>query len=254
VGELSGNTDTYWSVNMYKQRNDDKFYFGPVWDFDIAFENDNRTYPVCGWNGTSDWIFRRGSWAGNIRDLVNHLLTDAELYKEIQTTYSNYRDWGNVTEEKLIALVDYYADLMDASQKMNFKRWKILNQRVHQNNQPAGSYEGEVNVVKKYLKDRIVWMDKKLNYVPNTNNKPPVDISTPEFASVKLWTGSNAIHIESIIEVASVEVVNYMGQKVKSERQKTGHNLTITVPPGIYIVRLLTQNGENKTIKCRVFK
>ena len=38
VGEMSGNTDTYWSVYMYKQRGDDKIYTGPVWDFDLAFE------------------------------------------------------------------------------------------------------------------------------------------------------------------------------------------------------------------------
>ena len=42
IGELSGNTDTYWSVYQYKKRGEDKAYTGPVWDFDIAFDNDNR--------------------------------------------------------------------------------------------------------------------------------------------------------------------------------------------------------------------
>ena len=46
VGEMSGNTDTYWSVFMYKQRDNDTIFTGPVWDFDLAFENDKRTYPV----------------------------------------------------------------------------------------------------------------------------------------------------------------------------------------------------------------
>ena len=36
VGELSGNTDTYWSVYMYKERGDNMFYTGPVWDFDLC--------------------------------------------------------------------------------------------------------------------------------------------------------------------------------------------------------------------------
>ena len=31
---------------MTKERSDDKLHFGPVWDFDIAFDNDNRIYPV----------------------------------------------------------------------------------------------------------------------------------------------------------------------------------------------------------------
>lgn len=46
VGELSGNTDTYWSTYMYKHRGNDTIYVGPVWDFDLAFENDKRTYPI----------------------------------------------------------------------------------------------------------------------------------------------------------------------------------------------------------------
>ncbi|MDR0864165.1 MAG: CotH kinase family protein [Candidatus Symbiothrix sp.] len=253
VGELSGNTDTYWSVYMYKQRNDDKFYFGPVWDFDLAFENDNRTYPVCGQTGNSDWIFRRGSYAGEVRTLVNRLLTDNEFYKEIQTTYSNYRDWGRITEEKLIDLVDYYAVLMDSSQKMNFKRWNILNQRVHQNNQPAGSYAGEVNIVKKYLKARIAWMDKKLSYVPDPDNKEPelpVAIGNPGLASLRLWTASNTIHIEGITESTFVEVFNFMGQVV--HRQKTTGALTLAVSRGVYIVRFSTSQGEIQTTKCFV--
>ena len=54
VGELSGNTDTYWSVYMYKDRDSDIIYTGPVWDFDIAFENDYRTFPI---NSKSDYIY-----------------------------------------------------------------------------------------------------------------------------------------------------------------------------------------------------
>ena len=53
VGELSGNTDTYWSVYMSKERGSDQFKTGPVWDFDIAFDNDYRTYPL---NNKSEFV------------------------------------------------------------------------------------------------------------------------------------------------------------------------------------------------------
>ncbi|MBR4963415.1 MAG: CotH kinase family protein, partial [Muribaculaceae bacterium] len=39
--ELFGNSDAWWSTYMYKERND-VFKFGPLWDFDIAFNNDDR--------------------------------------------------------------------------------------------------------------------------------------------------------------------------------------------------------------------
>jgi len=51
TNEVASNTDCYWSTYMYKRRDDPKLYTGPVWDFDLGFENDRRTFPVvqtCG--------------------------------------------------------------------------------------------------------------------------------------------------------------------------------------------------------------
>ena len=74
VGELSGNTDTYWSVYMYKERDENLLHVGPVWDFDIAFNNDKRTYPV---NSKSDYIYRSGgSCAGNMRNFVDNIVVN----------------------------------------------------------------------------------------------------------------------------------------------------------------------------------
>jgi hypothetical protein len=42
ASELTGNPDSFWSTYMYKHYNEEKFYFGPLWDFDIAFNNDSR--------------------------------------------------------------------------------------------------------------------------------------------------------------------------------------------------------------------
>lgn len=79
VGELSGNTDTYWSTYMYKHRENDTIFIGPVWDFDIAFENDGRTYPI---NSKKDWVYRSGgSTTGNMRTFVDNIVvrdTDAK--------------------------------------------------------------------------------------------------------------------------------------------------------------------------------
>ncbi|MDR0427146.1 MAG: CotH kinase family protein, partial [Dysgonamonadaceae bacterium] len=180
VGELTGNTDTYWSVNMYKQRSDDKFYFGPIWDFDLAFENDSRTYPVNSPHRT-DWLYKSGgNGADGVTDLVNRILSDSALSEEIRKTYSYYRDSGSITEEQLLAVIDNYAAMMDASQKMNFKRWDIINSLIHEINHNTGSYPGEVNIVKQYVRERIAWMDKKLNYEPKPKLEPePLASNSP---------------------------------------------------------------------------
>lgn len=166
VGEFSGNTDTYWSVNMYKRRGDDLLYVGPVWDFDLAYENDNRTHPI---NNLSDYIYyTKGSCAGNMRDFVSRIVRrDSGAQDELSAIWAEARGTKGVDEETLLALVDDLAEELNASQRLNFMRWPILSTYVHQNWQASGSYEKEVQIVKDYIKKRIVWMDKKLHYDPS---------------------------------------------------------------------------------------
>lgn len=177
VGELSGNTDTYWSVFMYKERDDDMMYTGPVWDFDLAFNNDNRTYPV---NNKKDYIYRSGgSCAGNMRSFVDKIVvSDANAKSQLVGLWDEARQ-GGLTEEYMVAYIDSLEETLQQSQKLNFLRWPIMNQYVHQNPKVWGSYQAEVENVRTYMKERIAWMDKKLNYtfVPSGIADVAVDTS-----------------------------------------------------------------------------
>ena len=157
VGEFSGNTDTYWSVNMYKKDMADAIMFtGPAWDYDLAFENDNRTYPI---NNLTDFIYASaGSVASSsVRTMVNRIVkkdTDArarlvEIWDQAKPKLENLNDY-----------VDETAALLEESQQLNFKRWPILNQYVHQNPQVKGTYQGEVKVVKDYITGRLKKFDQ----------------------------------------------------------------------------------------------
>ena len=160
VGEMSGNTDTYWSVYMYKQRGDDKIYTGPVWDFDLAFENDNRTYPI---NNHSQWVFQYGSYEGYMRTLTNNIINDSNAKAKLISIWDKARHNG-LDEESLLAYVDDLSQQLNRSQELNFTRWPIMNEYIHQNPVIWGSYQAEVNNVKNYIKDRIAWIDNKLGY------------------------------------------------------------------------------------------
>ena len=159
VGEFCGNTDTYWSTNMYKDGADGVLYTGPVWDYDLAFENDQRTYPI---NNLSDFIYAgAGSVAsGATRTMVSKIVKQdasararlVELWNEAKPSLSTLNDY-----------VDETAALLEESQTLNFKRWPILSQKVHQNNSPKGSYAGEVTVVKNYITRRLTRFDELVN-------------------------------------------------------------------------------------------
>lgn len=169
VGEMSGNTDTYWSVYMYKHRLNDTMYVGPCWDFDLAFENDNRTYPI---SNKTDYIYRTcGSTTGYMKTLVDMIVVrDAEAKSRLEAIWAAIRQAG-FTEESFIAYIDEQAALLQQSQRLNFMRWPILNEYVHQNPRTYGSYEAEVENVRRYINYRIAWMDNKLHFDRSSLNK-----------------------------------------------------------------------------------
>ncbi len=214
VGELSGNTDTYWSVYMYKQRGEDKLYVGPVWDFDIAFENDNRTYPI---NNHTQWVYQYGSVEGYMRTLTTNIINDKTTKAQLIDIWDEARHNG-IDEESLMAFIDNMSEQLQESQKLNFTRWDIINQYVHQNPRIYGSYQGEVNNVKNYLKERITWIDNKLGYtfVPR-EPEPDPNINTD---------GISAHHVNW---KAPYNVYSMSGQCV-------GNDLNV-LSSGVYVVR-----------------
>lgn len=160
VGEMSGNTDTYWSVYMTKDRESDKFFTGPVWDFDIAFDNDQRTYPI---EAHTDYIFasKNSSVASEaMRQMVNRIVKEDEGARQrLLELWSEARNTKGIDETSLLEYVDKTVELLNESQKLNFLRWNILSERVHENPQASGSYEGEVAIVKNFIRKRLPQMD-----------------------------------------------------------------------------------------------
>ena len=178
VGELSGNTDTYWSVYLYKQRANDTLYVGPVWDFDLAFENDNRTYPI---NNLSDYIYRtKGSTTGYWKRLVDKIVVENTSAKnQLLAIWSKARKTG-LTEESFIAYIDAQEQLLQQSQHFNFLRWPIMGQYVHQNPRLWGSYKKEVENVRSYFKKRLAWMDAKLGFDTSSLDVELTETPAPE--------------------------------------------------------------------------
>ncbi len=178
IGEFSGNMDTYWSTYMYKEREEDQFHVAPCWDFDLAFDNDVRVYPV---NGRSDWTFRGGSCAGNMKSFVNRILSDNAVQNQLEQLWKENRKEGLLDEKTLLEYVDSMAQEMEASARLNFIRWPILNTRVHQNVSALGSFDAEVGVLRNYIPTRLTWIDDYLGVRPDiVYNDSTFRISTPE--------------------------------------------------------------------------
>lgn len=229
VNELVGNTDTYWSTYMYKDRGEQKFSTGPIWDMDLGFDNDNRTYPIV---GSESYLFNRNgtSAANGMKSFASRvLLHDSRTKADISRIWSTARNSRNLTAESLNEFVDATAAMLDASQKLNFTRWPIMNEYVHQNPRLAGSYAGEVRYMKEYITKRMAHLDKPslMNYDPTIGG------------------------VEAVVEDADIsEMVSIEGRCIAFAGDGTfevytphgalcysGTGATPSMAPGIYVVR-----------------
>ena len=199
IGELSGNTDTYWSVYQYKKRGEDKAYTGPVWDFDIAFDNDYRTYPL---NNKSEFVcFNGGSTAGSMGQFVRRVvLQDAQTIPELREIWAVARCNG-IDSASLCMWIDSIAEEIDCSQTFTFMRWDILNRQEHMNPVARGSFAAEVAYLKDYISKRVEWMDKRLGYVHTDVQSPvtssPLPIAIWDIMGRMVYAGSEMPMLEN---------------------------------------------------------
>ena len=173
--ELAGNPDAFWSCYLTKEREEDFFRVGPVWDFDNAFDNDYRNYPT---NGLGDFLSLARGGAGNSRSLLKRLFSDQALRDSMAVMWNNARAERGITAESLDAYVDSTAQELMQSQRLNFIRWPILDKLIQINHRAGGSYEVEVGWLKEYLENRIPWLDEMINKDPNGGEQEVVEIAT----------------------------------------------------------------------------
>ena len=156
IGEFCANTDAFWSVYMYKDAADGKLYTGPTWDNDLSFDNDYRTHPIA----TYDYLCAvNGSFAGGqLKDIVLRIVKqDPQAKARLVELWEAALNKGNL--KGLTTYMEDTADLLNESQQLNFKRWRILDQWVHMNYQALGSYEAELGTVRNHINTRLKTLD-----------------------------------------------------------------------------------------------
>ena len=146
--ELTGNSDSFWSTYIYKKRLDNKLYFGPMWDYDIAFNNDNRL-------GDATLKLMRQN-AFDPRTWIEQMWLDPWFQKAV------WRRWQQITANNLLGKLNTYIDetasLINISEQLNFRTWNILNKRVYLEEYLFNTYGEGVDYLKTYLSQRVSFL------------------------------------------------------------------------------------------------
>ena len=85
VEDFSGNQDgIYNSFFLYKERGDNKIYFGPVWDFDLAFDNGITLYPT---DEKKNFAYKFKIKNGSADKFLSNLLSNDKVLQKVKDTW-----------------------------------------------------------------------------------------------------------------------------------------------------------------------
>jgi len=147
--ELTGNPDYIWSMYFYKEQDDDRLHFGPMWDYDIAFDNDNRLSSA----GPRRQLMADIAFVNNgLEQWINRLWQDPWFQRLVFRHYVTLVNDG--LEQKLVSCIDSLADLLQESQQLNFQRWNI-RQRTLREVVIFSTYDEYVDDLRAYVHVRI---------------------------------------------------------------------------------------------------
>ena len=151
IQEFSNNGDAFKtsSTYLYKKR-DDKLYWGPIWDFDLAWGVQGIDLPDSYYEGfnKTDML-----WIDELRS------KDPYFVDLLEERWPVFRDkLAELTEEN--GTIDTYGDELSKSQRADYEKWY---DELGDNAEVVEDYPGALNTLKTYINRRSAWMDENLD-------------------------------------------------------------------------------------------
>lgn len=166
--ELTANVDCFWSTNIYKDKDDPKIYWGPLWDYDIAFNNCYRKGDIS--NGLMVDI----AFSNNLTEVWVR-----QMYKDPWFVNMINRHWKELVakgiEQYVLNYIDETARLLEKSQQLNFQMWPIY-QRTYDELMLFSTYSEGVDFLKKFVTNRVKFLTSAFE---NEAEKIGPDPTTP---------------------------------------------------------------------------
>lgn len=249
LSELGKNVDGYrYSTYLYKDKDSKggKLVLGPLWDFNLAYGNVDYNaavqYPNGGWlyNDFRMWWFPR-------------LMLDPNFQNKMKTRWDSLRD-EELSNARIIFLIDSLAASLSEAQVRNYERWPILNEYVWPNQYVGGSYANEVAWFKNWIISRANWMDANL---PGTIIEPdPVTGIDDEFTQQGISVYPNPAQNNFTVswsnpahEPCEIQIINSLGQQIIAVTE-TGSSWALKesankINRGIYLVKVTNPRGKS---------
>lgn len=264
INEISRNVDAYRSSTYYykdRDSRDPKIYAGPIWDYDLAFRNAD----FCDGSQVQGWAYMFNYVCPNDGAGLNpfwweKLLQDTVFQAELRCKFKSFTA-NQFSQTRITYIIDSISSTLSEAQVRHFTKWPILGKYVWPNPQPlALTYEMELQLLKKWISERIGWMSYS---IPNNGNC--FDFPTLENRSLIMKIFPVPLLATSILDIQSkfsqdisLTVTDLTGRLIQNEIIPLFYGVNRirlhaeSWNTGIYFLQI--RNNKNETYKLKVMK
>lgn len=252
INELSKNVDAYrLSTFLYKDNisHGGKLHIGPVWDYDIAWNNCNYGNS----NNPSGWEYQMPDTVHPTPLWWSRFLQDSNFSNRLYCRWEELRQ-GILATTYLNNYVDAAANTLNEAQHRNFIQWPILGAYISPNPQIQlnANYSGEVSALKNWIINRTAWLDTHINGVCSVGiNDIELSLNSIHSFPNPFINDLNIVYKVAENTVAGkqahvkIELLNVLGDLVEPifDGSKIAGNYTMNLPTpqlasGVYILKL----------------
>ncbi|NVJ84683.1 MAG: CotH kinase family protein [Algoriphagus sp.] len=151
INELCRNVDAYRISTFLTKDRDGKLAMGPVWDFNIGFDEADRI-------PANDWVVNYNNYVSEDPWMVpfwwSKLLQDETFRNALKERWAFFRK-GPLSESNIQGIIDFSVNklVQNGAVKRNYDKW----------DQGIGiNYDQSISDLKSFLIDRLRWMDSEI--------------------------------------------------------------------------------------------
>lgn len=196
--EITANIDGYYSTYFYKDQNDSLIYWGPMWDYDIAFNNDYRMQREQGLWTTAHSLMTDIGY-GQTKLWINRMWQDPWFSRLVNRRYHELLDKGLV--DYLYQKIDSLTQLLSRSIQLNYEKWGI-NQRTYHEIVLYSSYDQYVTDLKDFISEHCDYLKEAF-----ADRRPPEP--TPDFVPIEYFYRILNAKTAKAIDLSGTNVCQY---------------------------------------------
>lgn len=151
--EITGNIDALYSIYMYKEADDQKMHFGPLWDLDLGYDNSSERSLL---NSMEAFL---GLWNRPFEKILQRLWQDPWFVQACNDRLRELTDRG--LQSYLLSHIDSLRTTIWQTQTENFKKWRI-NQKVYDwaKHSYYTTYDGYISELKSFVNIHIPYLQR----------------------------------------------------------------------------------------------